>query len=637
MKDFSRIVPAPLSTAWPAFLILFAGVAMGWWLDSSTAGAGLISVSLVIMTCGIALMFIRQKRTSSAMFRLNERLTEQIDAQTLLQNKLKLYASVFTNTREGMLITDIQGRILAINPAFTAITGFTSEETLGARPSILSSGQQSPEFYQDMWRVLAAEDEWQGEIWNRRRNGNIFPEWLTVNAVRDEHNEITHYIGIFTDISEHKDTEAHIHHLSYHDPLTGLPNRAQLNSRLEHAIEKAKQTQQQGAVLLLDLDRFKLINETIDHATGDELLRLVAKRSLSVLRKTDTLGRQGGDEFVIILPDTSEAQAACIARKLLLAISQPCQLAEHELSVTCSIGIAVFPRDGDNSDGLLRSADAAMSLAKQEGRNDFQFYTADLNSARLDDLLLEHQLRSAIVRNELVLHYQAKVDASGRLRGCEALIRWQHPELGLLGPDRFIPVAEASGLILPIGEWVIQQACEQLRDWLDQGLVPVPVAVNLAAQQLNEHTVEQIRNCLSQLDLQPELLALELTETMLMRDIHRALTIISELKDMGVSLAIDDFGTGYSSLTYLRQLQVDTLKIDRSFVNGIGSTADDGTIAVAVIALAHSMGLEVVAEGVETDHQQAFLIRHGCDYLQGFLFGRPEPLNVFSARLSHQT
>lgn len=637
MKDFSRTFPARLNVVWRALVILFAGIALGWWLDSSSAEIWLVFVALVIMVCGLSLVFIRQKRTSNTLGKLNVRLNQQIKTQNILQSKLKLYASVFTNSREGMLITDCQGRILAINPAFTEITGFTSEETLGATPSILSSGKHNADFYQEMWRVLTAQDEWQGEIWNRRRNGQVFPEWLTVYAVRDEHNDITHYIGIFTDISEHKNTEAHIHHLSYHDTLTGLPNRAQLSSRLEHAIGKAKQTQQQGAVLLLDLDRFKLINETMDHATGDELLRLVATRCRSVLRKSDIVGRQGGDEFIIIMPDTAECEAASTARKLLSAISQPCRLAEHELSVTCSIGIALFPQDGDSADGLLQCADAAMSLAKQEGRNAFQFYTADLNSARLDDLLLEHQLRSAITRDELVLHYQPKVDASGRLRGCEALIRWQHPDLGLLGPDRFIPVAEASGLILPIGEWVIQEACQQLRKWLDQGFVPVPVAVNLAAQQLNEQTVEQVRSHLTQLDLQPELLTLELTETMLMRDIHRALTIITELKDMGVSLAIDDFGTGYSSLTYLRQLQVDILKIDRSFVHGIGSDADDGTIAVAVIALAHSMGLKVVAEGVENSHQQSFLIRHGCDYLQGFLFGRAEPMNVFSARLTHQS
>lgn len=634
MKDLSLSTSAPIRSIWHAAPILLCGLALGWWLDASEADSWLVSIPVVAMSLGILFMLLRQHRSSAAVRRLNERLTEQVEAQTVLQRRFKLYASVFTNSREGMLITDANARILAINPAFTVITGYSLEDVAGAKPSILSSGRHGPEYYRAMWRIIKAEGQWQGEVWNSRRNGDVYPEWLTITAVRDEHAVVTHYIGIFTDLSEYKHAQAHIQHLSHHDVLTGLPNRSLFGKRLGDAIVQAQQNNLEAAVLLLDLDRFKLINETMDHATGDELLRMVARRSLSVLRETDTLARQGGDEFVIVLPNTNQAQAATTARRLLRAVSQPCQLGQHELSVTCSIGIALFPHDGDSSDLLLRCADAAMIRAKQEGRNDFQFYTADMNSATLDDLLLEHQLRSAISREELVLHYQPKVDTAGRLRGCEALIRWQHPDLGLLGPDRFIPVAEASGLILPVGEWVIQEACRQLRRWLDQGLSPVPVAINLSAQQLTEHTVEQVRSNLSAMGLNAELLTLELTETMLMRDIQRTLVILTELKNMGVRLAIDDFGTGYSSLTYLRQLQVDTLKIDRSFVQGIGSADDDGTIAMAVIALAHSMGLEVVAEGVENEAQRAFLADHGCDYLQGFLFGRPEPLDVFTPRLS---
>ncbi len=632
MKDLGTITLAPLRFIWHAVPVLLCGLVLGWWLNPTETRPWLIPTSIAGMALGILLMSVRQQRSSAALLRLNERLSEHIQTQTVLQRRLKLYASVFTNSREGMLITDTNARILAINPAFTAITGYTHEDVVGVRPSILSSGRHGPEYYRAMWRVLAAKGQWQGEIWNCRRNGEVFPEWLTITAVCDEQSLVTHYIGIFTDLSEYKQTQAHIQHLAYHDPLTELPNRALFGQQLEQVIKQAKQHSTEAAVLLLDLDRFKLINETMDHATGDELLRLIARRSLSVLREADILARQSGDEFVIVLPNTNRSKAAIIARKLLFAVSQPCQLGQYELSVTCSIGIALLPYDGDSSALLLRCADAAMTRAKQEGRNNFQFYATDMDSANLDDLLLEHQLRSAISREELVLHYQPKVDAAGRLQGCEALIRWQHPDLGLLGPDRFIPVAEASGLILPIGDWVIEQACRQLRLWLDQGLSPVPVAINLSAQQLTEATVEQVRHWLQKMHLSPELLTLELTETMLMRDIQRTLVILNELDSMGVSLAIDDFGTGYSSLTYLHQLQVDTLKIDRSFVQGIGST-DDGTIAVTVIALAHSLGLKVVAEGVETEAQREFLTHHGCDYLQGFLFGRAETLEVFSARL----
>lgn len=633
MRDLSTITSAPLRSIWHAGLALLCGFVLGWCLHPAENIPWLLSVAGVSMALGITWMLIRHQRSSAALLRLNERLSEHIQAQTTLQGRLKLYASVFTNSREGMLITDVNARILAINPAFTTITGYSHEDVVGARPSILSSGRHGPDYYRAMWRVLESEGQWQGEIWNCRRNGEVFPEWLTITEVRDEQNLATHYIGIFTDLSEYKHTQARIQHLAHHDPLTGLANRALLGQQLEQVLEQAKQLNSEAAVLLFDLDRFKAINETLDHATGDKLLRLVSRRSLSVLREDDTLARQGGDEFVIVLPNTNQSQAATVARRLLSAISQPCQLGQHELSVTCSIGIALFPCDGDNSDLLLRCADAAMTRAKQEGRNNFQFYAADMDSANLDDLLLEHQLRSAISREELILYYQPKVDATGQLNGCEALIRWQHPDLGLLGPDRFIPVAEASGLILPIGDWVVQQACQQLRQWLDQGLNPVPVAINLSAQQLTEATVEQVSNWLKKMDLNAELLTLELTETMLMRDIQRTLGILNELKDMGVSLAIDDFGTGYSSLTYLHQLPVDTLKIDRSFVQGIGTAEDDGTIAVTVIALAHSLGLKVVAEGVETDVQRDFLTRHGCDYLQGFLFGRAETLEVFSNRL----
>ncbi len=393
-----------------------------------------------------------------------------------------------------------------------------------------------------------------------------------------------------------------------------------------------------GQVLYASADGQHLIQGQMLSVKDGELRNLTAEIQAKAI--SDVVNGIPADHLVVFAPQQSKTHITVFTD----VDCGFCRKLHEEVGQLNDLGIevryAAFPRGGMQSPTAttMRSIwcaedqQAAMTRAKQEGRNNYQFYATDMDSANLDDLLLEHQLRSAISREELVLHYQPKVDAAGRLQGCEALIRWQHPDLGLLGPDRFIPVAEASGLILPIGDWVIEQACRQLRLWLDQGLSPVPVAINLSAQQLTEATVEQVRHWLQKMHLSPELLTLELTETMLMRDIQRTLVILNELDSMGVSLAIDDFGTGYSSLTYLHQLQVDTLKIDRSFVQGIGST-DDGTIAVTVIALAHSLGLKVVAEGVETEAQREFLTHHGCDYLQGFLFGRAETLEVFSARL----
>ena len=593
----------------------------------------LVALSLVAY---VAFAMIRLYRTTGALNAANLALEERIDTLRQTQADLRLYARVFTSASEGMAITDSRARILAINPAFSRITGYSQEEVAGHTPAILRSGRQDASFYRKMWAALESRGQWQGEIWNRRKDGTVFPEWLSITAVGHEDGSPDHYIAIFMDISDRKQAEATIHHLAHHDALTGLPNLVLLRDRLDQAILKARRSGRHVGVLMLDLDRFKLINDTLGHDVGDSLIVQVARRCQSVLRETDTISRQGGDEFAFVLSDLEHVQdAAHAARKLLNALEAPFVLGAHTLTVTGSIGIALYPDDGSDPSQLLGNADAAMYRAKEEGRNGYAYYSDDLNLSSLSELLLENQLRNVLDRNELRLHYQPKVDArDGSLRGLEALLRWQHPEQGLLSPGRFIPLAEDIGLIVPIGEWVLREACRQLRAWIDAGLEPVPVSVNLSAQQLAQQDIPSlVESVLTAYRLAPHLLELELTETMLMRDPQRTTGCLRRLRELGVALSIDDFGTGYSSLGYLRMFPVHTLKIDRSFVEDIRDTATGETIAIAIIALAHSLGLKVVAEGVETEVQRDQLARGGCDQLQGYLCGRPAPAGDIALRL----
>lgn len=588
----------------------------------------LLYVSALLLAAYLALAMLRLIRASADLESANIKLTRQIGALHRTQDELRLLATVFTNASEGMVITDDQIRIIAVNPAFTRITGYSLAEVAGHTPNILNSGRQSEHFYRDMWAALSDHGKWQGEIWNRRHDGSVFPEWLSISVVSGADGKPGNYIGIFTDISERKDAEARIHHLANHDALTELPNRILLQDRLDQAILQNRREGTHTAVLCLDLDRFKNINDTLGHETGDKLLVQVARRCRDTLRESDTIARQGGDEFVIVLSDLNQPQDATLAaRKLLEALERPYKLANHTLTVTGSIGIAIHPEDGETVSSLLRHADTAMYRAKANGRNGLAFYSEDMNVASLGTLLLENQLRGVIERNELDLHYQPKVDAaSGRVTGLEALVRWRHPELGLLSPARFIPLAEESGLIVPIGEWVLIRACAQLREWIDRGFEPVSIAVNLSAQQFrHQDLVRLVRDTLDDYDIAPRLLELELTETLLMDDAERTVAILGQLRAMGVSLAIDDFGTGFSSLAYLRQFPVQTLKIDRSFVAEIDVEESGDKIIPAIIALAHNLGLTVVAEGVEAAHQGEYLKAHDCDCFQGYLYGKPMP------------
>lgn len=592
----------------------------------------------VLLAAYLALAMVRLGRASRELEKANRNLIDRLAALRQTQGELDLYARVFTNASEGMTITDPKGTIIAVNPAFCNITGYTSEEVLGKTPAILSSGVQDKSFYAAMWNALSRDGQWQGEIWNRRRNGELYPEWLSITVVRNAEGVVTNHIGIFSDITERKAAEERIHYLAHHDALTNLPNRTLLHDRLEQAILQSRNKMGRVAVLLINLDRFKPINDTLGHEVGDGLLVQMATRCVSVMRDTDTVARLSGDELVAVVPDLEHVQdATTIARKLLATLALPYLLGEHQLTVTASIGIAIYPDDGLTPSELLSSADAAMSRAKSSGRNNYQFYSAELNTASLGDLLLENQLRGAIERDELCLYLQPKVDArSGEIVGAEALLRWQHPELGLLSPGRFVPVAEESGLIVPIGEWVLRQAGRELRRWLDKDITPVPIAVNLSAQQFAHQDIPAlVAEVLHDNQLPAALLELELTETMLMTNVEHTITVLAALRAMGVKMSLDDFGSGYSSLAYLKLFEVDTLKIDRSFVNDIRGEDDtgEGKIATAVIALAHSLGQKVVAEGVETPYQRDFLANHGCDQLQGFLFARPEPIEVFERRL----
>jgi diguanylate cyclase (GGDEF)-like protein/PAS domain S-box-containing protein len=597
----------------------------------------LLFASVLLLALYLTLLFVRLIRATQDLRNINRNLEQHIDELHRVQANFKLYATLFNSAAEGMLITDANIRVLAANPAFTAITGYSTEEIHMRSPSMLSSGRHTKTFYNEMWKTLERCGKWQGEIWNCRKSGERYPEWLSIAAVHDGKDNVVHYIGVFSDISERKKNEAHVQHFSLFDPLTNLPNRLLMQEKLNEALAQSRRVDNRHtAVLFVNLDRFRNINDTLGNELGDALLQQVAERSQSMLRTTDTVSRLGSDEFVFILPDIGQPQdAAGIARKLLASVGRPYLLGGHDITITASIGIALSESDGSTAAELLRNADAAMSRAKEDGRNNFRFYSADMNVTTLGDLLLENQLRNAIEHNELELFYQPKVDSStGILQGSEALLRWRHPEYGTIPPSRFIHLAEESGLIKDIGAWVLRTACRQISEWLEAGLPVVPVAVNLSAQQfLQSDLLELVSNSLEATGIEPGLLELELTESILMRNVDRTIDILSCLRRMGVSLSIDDFGTGYSSLSYLKQFEVNLLKIDRSFVADIQNTDTGGTIAVAVIGLAHALGLKVVAEGVETDEQRHFLLNHGCDIFQGYLFSRPVPAPDFAQNL----
>lgn len=540
------------------------------------------------------------------------------------EEKLRKLSRAVEQSVNAVMITDRQGVIEYVNPWFTLITGYSSEEAIGKTPRLLKSADTSPETWQRLWKTVLSGSEWRGELRNTRKNGERYWSQSVISPLKDDAGEITHFVAVSDDVSTRKQAEQTIRRLAFHDALTGLPNRRRLIDALQQAVARP------GArfgLMLFDLDRFKTVNDSLGHEMGDMLLQEIARRLDTTMREGDLLARMGGDEFGVIVQDVSgPEEMARRADDLAALLREPFHLDGHELFVTVSTGITLHPADGGDAETLVRNADTALYRAKDGGRNGSRFFTPDMSAASLRKLRLESALRGALERRELLLLYQPQADVvTGRIRGCEALVRWKHPELGTVSPAEFIPVAEETGLILPIGEWILRTACAQARAWQLSGL-PLRVAVNLSAIQFHHGDLAAtVAAILAEHALPPELLELELTEGILMTDSARAMETLGRLHQMGVQISIDDFGTGYSSLSYLKRLPIQVLKIDQSFVREIHTDADDRAIVTAVIALAHSMKLRVVAEGVETDEQHAFLRDHRCDMLQGYLFSRPVP------------
>ena len=556
-------------------------------------------------------------------------ITEREQIQAYLQQA----ATVFESTAEGVMITDLQQRIIAVNRAFTSITGYSEVEALGRSPRLIASGKHDSAFYAAMWHSLSASGHWQGEIWNQRKNGEVFPEWLTISAVRNSNHEITHFVGVFADISSLKHAQARLDHQAHHDPLTGLPNRILFEKRLHAAIDACTPEHAAGAVLFIDLDRFKHINDSLGHPVGDQLLKSIAERLLTRLRAIDTLARLGGDEFIILLPGQHHAsEAEHVANHLLDCFSRPFKIDEQELFISASIGICRYPEDGQDVATLVKNADAAMYHSKARGRNRVEHYTRDLTFQATERMALERELRRAIEQQQLQLYYQPKRSLlDNRLIGAEALLRWHHPLFGEISPERFIPLAEDTGLIIALGDWVLREACRHMQQWQTQHLPFGVISVNLTGVQLRQpHLLVRIASLLEEHRLSPACLQLEITESFIMNQAEEALVLLHQLKNLGIQLAIDDFGTGYSSLSYLKRLPVDTLKIDQSFVRGLPADSNDIAIVRAILALGRSMQLTVIAEGVETQAQERFLANEGCEQIQGFIVSQALPADAFT-------
>ncbi len=548
------------------------------------------------------------------------------------EQELRLAAKVFESSGEAIMITDAAGLIISVNQAFSRVTGYAADEAVGRNASLLNSGRHQRDFFSAMWSSVIESGYWHGEIWNRRKNGEVFPEWLGISSVRNQAGDITHYVAIFSDISERKAAEAKIEFLAQHDPLTELPNRLLLKDRVEQAIAHSDRSGSKVAVLFIDLDRFKTVNDSLGHPIGDLLLRDAAQRLRGCVRDSDTISRHGGDEFLVVLTDLHSSDvAAQVSGKIMGSLSEPFIIDGHEANISASVGIAVYPDDGASFDDLMKKADTAMYSAKDAGRNAFRFYTQRMNTDAQEKLDLHGRLRRAIEHEEFVLHYQPLVDLkSGKVVGAEALVRWQSPEHGLIAPGRFIPLAEHSGLIVPIGEWVLHEACRELESWHRQGHEQLSMAVNLSAIQFRRGDVEEmVMRVLAATGVAPTRLELELTESILIDGADQVLATIKRLQELGVRLAIDDFGTGYSSLAYLKRFAVDKLKIDQSFVRDIVTDQDDAAIVRAVIQMAKSLNLTVLAEGVENEAVAEGLHALECDLVQGYHFGKPMPAAEF--------
>ncbi len=555
------------------------------------------------------------------------------------EEQMDLAAKVFDSSIEGITITDAKGTIQAVNKAFTHITGYSPEEAIGQKPSILKSDRHDEAFYRAMWSTLLAEGKWEGEIWNRRKSGEVYPERLTITAITDEYGQVTHNVAVFHDMSEIRSYEEQLHFHAYHDALTGLPNRLLMLDRFTVALSQAQRLHRQVAVLVLDLDNFKHINDSLGHNIGDVLLQQVAQRLKEGIGDDHTVGRLGGDDFAILIEQCEDEQDAVrMAEKAIGLFAKPFNLAIYETFVTVTIGITFFPSDGNDADTLLKNAELAMYRAKEEGKNKYQLFTTAMNAKVVHRLSLENSLRKALDNHEFLVYYQPRVAAAtGRILGMEALVRWQSKDGRLISPLDFIPLAEETGLVIPLGEQVLRQACRETRQWLGKNKDLV-VSVNLSPRQfMQEDLVRTIMGILQETGLPPSQLELEITEGAVMTNEQAALAQLLELKALGVRLALDDFGTGYSSLHYLRRLPIDTLKIDRSFIKDLPGEPNSAAIAATILSLAQALHLEVVAEGVENTEQLEFLRHLNCNEIQGYLFSPPVPGAAFAAFLDTDT
>ncbi|MFC1671338.1 putative bifunctional diguanylate cyclase/phosphodiesterase [Spirochaetota bacterium] len=544
----------------------------------------------------------------------------------IVEAELHLSSRIIDSTTEGIFVTDPAGIIQMVNPAFTSITGFPQEEALGENPRLLKSNRHKKDFYKKMWDSIIGKGQWVGEVWNRKKNGETFPAWLTINAIYDKTGVIRHFVAVITDITDAKIKEAEIEYQAFHDPLTGLPNRNLLNDRLQNAIHRAKRNNKKLALIYIDMDRFKIVNDSLGHVFGDYLLQMVSKKLLSCIRVDDTISRIGGDEFNILLPEIKSIKDAVeISRRVLKAFKTPIKIEDKDIYITPSMGISIYPDDGDENLILQKNADLALYHAKDMGGNNYQFFSEKMNEEIMHRFTLENKLKKAIDENQFKLLYQPIVDCkSEEIIGVEALIRWEHPKDGVLSPDYFMPLAHETGWIVEIDQWVLSEACSQNKAWQDEGLKHIYVAVNTTYFQFQKRMiVDLVSKALDETGMDPKHLVIEITEDILLKDIGEIIKIMSALKEMGVSFSIDDFGTGYSSLSYLKRLPVDTLKIDKAFVSDIDKNDDSIVIANIILSLAKDLELKVIAEGVEKKGQVDFFRKHSCDYIQGFYYSKP--------------
>ncbi|WPN57779.1 phosphodiesterase DibA [Pseudomonas sp. P9_31] len=609
-----------LSVAW----FQFSGYLLNSFFDNST---DLLRWQLINGYAWVAfsagLIFMARARLFRCLgvgARLRERKADR--------ERLRQAAAVFDCTREGVLVTNSKGLIVHVNRAFMEITGYQCEEVLGQQPSMFKSGHHPPGFYQAMFATLDSLGEWSGEIWNRRKSGEIYPQWQTIRLIPDDQGRLSQYVAVFSDISAIKNSEHELTHLAHHDPLTDLPNRLLFTDRAEQAVASAQAHKRGCALLMIDLDHFKLINDSLGHNVGDQLLKAVAQRLQGTFDPGITLARLSGDEFAVLAEDCPQpGPAAALAQRVIDGLKEPFQIDGHPLFINASIGIGLFPSDALSAEQLLRNADSALFKAKSAGRDGYALYTEELTTHAQQRVEIAFELRRALEQQELRVYYQPVHDLkTSRLIGVEALVRWEHPQRGLVSPAEFIPIAERTGLIAEIDAWVMRQACQQMCQWQATGVLLSFVAVNVSSRLFARRELyQQVAQVLHDTGLDPAYLELEVTESAVMEDPEVALEQMHRLRELGVRLAIDDFGTGYSSLLRLKRLPVQKLKIDQGFVAGLPGDEDDAAIVRVIIALAQSMGMQVHAEGIEQIEQAGFLLEHDCDLGQGYWFGRPVP------------